>query len=318
MSVKIIDAFKAEFNTHDETVAEQIVIRWGKWILDKHEQDNNRSICIANQGIDPDYMIHMRAQTAMLQNILSAIEDHRVQTNQTANLILSETRRRQIGNANNDAAHNTAQPQSQQQQQQQNEDGNAAATQQIVQRTRQNMRANMTATDLLTGDAIGQKCANGNYPVEDLLMKQVTEGTLLKVGEDGNRSELMSQIWNAPYPPEAVDSKTSGKYKACMKIVHLTMDADDRQFITNMSIAFLHHNHDANQLVEFHARIKKIAADSFEKMHSFDNVSARTSTITALGTRAERFFKKDEGKTLDPAAAQTNQRTMNSFFSRPV
>ena len=45
-----------------------------------------------------------------------------------------------------------------------------------------------------------------NYPVEDLLVKQVTEGTLLKVGEDGNRSELISQIWNAPYPPEAVDS----------------------------------------------------------------------------------------------------------------
>ena len=45
-----------------------------------------------------------------------------------------------------------------------------------------------------------------NYPVEDLLVKQVTEGTLLKVGEDGYRSELISQIWNAPYPPEAVDS----------------------------------------------------------------------------------------------------------------
>ena len=75
--------------------------------------------------------------------------------------------------------------------------------------------------------------------MDDLLVKQVTEGTLLKVGEDGNRSELMSQIWNAPYPQEAVDSKTSGKYKACMKIVHLTMDADDRQFITNMSIVFV-------------------------------------------------------------------------------
>ena len=49
-------------------------------------------------------------------------------------------------------------------------------------------------------------------------------------------------------------------------------------------------------------------------MHSFDKKSARTSTITALGTRAEKFFKKDEGKTFDPAAAQTNQRTMDSFF----
>ena len=317
VSVKIIDAFKAEFDTHDEIVAERIVIRWGKWILDKHEQDNNRSICIANQGIDPNYMVHMRAQTAMLQNILSAIGDHRVQTNETTNLILSETRRRQLNTANNDDARNTAQPQLQEQQQQ-NEDGNAA-TQQIVQNTRDNMRANMTATDLLTGDAFVPACANGNYPVEDLLVKQVTEGTLLKAGEDGNRSELMSQIWNAPYPPEAVDSRSSGKYKACMKIVHLIMDADDRQFIKEMSIALSNQgNHDGNQLVDFHARIKKIVADSFDKMHSFDDVNARTFTITALGTRAEKFFKKDEGKAIDPAAAQTNQRTMNSFFERPV
>ena len=50
-------------------------------------------------------------------------------------------------------------------------------------------------------------------------------------------------------------------------------------------------------------------------MHAFDNVSGRISTITALGTRAETFFKKDEGKALfDPAAAQTNQLTMDTFF----
>ena len=105
-------------------------------------------------------------------------------------------------------------------------------------------------------------------------MKQVTEGMLLKAGEDGNRSELMSKIWEAPYPPEAVNSRTSGKYNACMKIIHLTMDADDRQFIKDLSIALLNQgNHDANQLVKFHARIKKIVADSFEKMDSFDHKS---------------------------------------------
>ena len=68
-------------------------------------------------------------------------------------------------------------------------------------------------------------------------------------------------------------------------------------------------------MVEFHARIKKIVANSFDEMHAFDNVSGRISTITALGTRAETFFKKDEGKALfDPAAAQTNQLTMDTFF----
>ena len=137
----------------------------------------------------------------------------------------------------------------------------------------------------------------------------------MKAAEDGNRSELMSQIWNTPYPPEEVNSQSSGKYKACMKIVHLIMDADNRQFITNMSIAFLNpSNHDTNQLVKFHVRTKKIIANSFDLKHSFDNVSARTSTITTLGTRTERFFKKDEGKAFDPAAAQTNQCTMDSFF----
>ena len=107
-----------------------------------------------------------------------------MQRNETTNLILNETRRRQINTANNDDARNVPQPQQQQQQQQQrNEDGNAA--QQIVQATLRTMRANMTATNQLTADGyVPEAAQNGNIIT--------TEGTLLKEGEDGNRSELMS------------------------------------------------------------------------------------------------------------------------------
>ena len=83
-----------------------------------------------------------------------------MQRNETTNLILNETRRRQINTANNDDARNVPQPQQQQQQQQRNEDGNAA--QHIVQATRRTMRAKMTATNQLTGDGyVPEAAQNG-------------------------------------------------------------------------------------------------------------------------------------------------------------
>ena len=246
----------------------------------------------------------------MLQNILSAIEDHRMQTHETTNQILNATQR---GTNNANDAHNAVQPQ-QQEPQEQHVDDNAAHR--MVDNTLLAMRGNMTATDQLTfvpAVEVGAQAKNGNYLVSDLLEKQVTQGLLLKRGEDGNRSELMSQIWNAEYPREAVDARTVGKYAACMKIIHLTMDADDRQYIKNMSIA--HNNHNSDELIDFHMKILKIVDDSFAKMRSFDNKKERTKTIGALGDRAYKFFKTEQGQAIDPSMNHTNQLTMTAFFA---
>ena len=80
-----------------------------------------------------------------------------MQTKETTNLILvNETQRRWINNAN--GARNAARPQ--QQQQQQNEDGNSA--QQIVQENRRTMRAHMTARGQLTTDGyVPEAAQNG-------------------------------------------------------------------------------------------------------------------------------------------------------------
>lgn len=91
------------------------------------------------------------------------------------------------------------------------------------------------------------------------------------------------------------------------------MDADDRQYIKNMSIA--HNNHNSDELIDFHMKILKIVDDSFAKMRSFDNKKERTKTIGALGDRAYKFFKTEQGQAIDPSVNRTNQLTMRAFFA---
>ena len=118
-----------------------------------------------------------------------------MQRNETTNLILNETRRRQINTANNDDARNVPQPQ---------QHKTTTATKRRWQCSATYCSSN-SSYDASKNDSdestyrrwicTGSSAEWDYYRVVDLLMKQTTEGTpLLKEGENGNRSELRMSI----------------------------------------------------------------------------------------------------------------------------
>lgn len=314
ISRAIVNAFKIAFETGDDRIAERIIVKWGKHIRDDYNYVNNRSICIANEGIDPEYMVQQRSQTAMIQNLFSTVMDFQTRLETRLNQFIRAQEHATNANANESAATPTPPPHQSTTHMTPplppppppaiSQENNTTVT-----AVRQDMREENDATAMLTNPTDSHTTAphtsttTGAYPVSELLMDLLQAKSLLKNGTEN----LISEFWNATKPAR-IKSRETGVFEAFMKVFHLSIDDNDREYLCEQSVAL-----SMNETTT-HVRVAEMVQKVLTKMHSFDNKKHRNSNVNGLGSRAKAYFGSNAAA--DPSLQpSSNQRSVNSYFN---
>ena len=128
--------------------------------------------------------------------------------------------------------------------------------------------------------------------------------SLLKNGTEN----LISEFWNATKPAR-IKSRETGVFEAFMKVFHLSIDDNDREYLCEQSVALLSMNE-----MTTHVRVAEMVQKVLTKMHSFDHKKHRNSNVNGLGSRAKAYFGSNAAA--DPSLQpSSNQRSVNSYFN---
>ena len=203
VSNKIVNAFRQAF-TINNNEAEVIAIRWGKWIKESHDINNQRKIYLANEeGIDHEVLTLQCEQTAMITTIYSLMIDQQnkmnecmAAMNQRMDSIMQTTATMQAGARNP----NIARRQEEHANEDDNDDDDTTQQQPI---RMQPGRASLTPAPPTRAASLqrtfstssNQTVTTGTIKMITMLSDHIQSKSLLKNGTD----ELVNELWKVKY-----------------------------------------------------------------------------------------------------------------------
>ena len=178
-----------------------MIIDWGDWIKKDFTFNNVRSICIANEGIDPDYMEHQRSQTQFMQSIFSKITDYQIRLE---NRLKDMEGIFAAAGAATSSEHTPATNHVTTGVSLNNTTTAIAASTTCTTSTHPPKRARMTTASLLTSPSAAAmskaSLTTGSYTIHQMLIDLIKSGALLK--KRGKADEFVSLLWNVEMSDE--------------------------------------------------------------------------------------------------------------------
>ena len=313
ISTKIVESFQRTFSLSSTIKAEAMIIDWGDWIKKDFTFNNARSICIANEGIDPDYMEHQRSQTQFMQSIFSKITDYQIRLENRLNDMEGIFA---AAGAATSSEHTPATNHVTTGVSLNNTTTAIAASTTCTTSTHPPKRARMTTASLLTSPSAAAmskaSLTTGSYTIHQMLIDLIKSGALLK--KRGKADEFVSLLWNVA-TPTAMAKKDGGCFVGIMKLLHITISDDEKEYLRACSVQNRCTIGGIDvEMSDEHGHLHQIESKMVAKIQSLDGKDVRRPhRAGGIGKRAREYFKHNMAA--DPSV-YNERSSARSFFSR--